>query len=344
MRIIALLAFFIPILTIAQVKYAPQSKKLYDKALKEYKAGKTDEALNLFEQCVTIEPRYAEAYLNISLIQYSKKQMGDALKNARNAYNNNKNESAIYDQLGKCYYQAVMYDSAAFCLDKGIEMGQTSEMTFIYAGKSSYQMDDSEKAIEYFNKAITINGSNPVSFNSRGKVYFNTAEYDKAEADFKKAIELNPQSAGLYANLANTLIANNKNEDALTQIEKGMTTASDEEKIQLMILWGNYYHNREDYEKAIETFEEAYALDNTNALILNNQAAVYLDQDKFEQAVQKLDEALDLQPELMEAYFNRGIANEMLRKVEDACSDWEQAFILGSEKAEEYLNSPTCNE
>ena len=48
--------------------------------------------------------------------------------------------------------------------------------------------------------------------------------------------------------------------------------------------------------------------------------------------------------EMMEAYFNRGIANEMLRNVEDACSDWEQAFILGSEKAEEYLNSPTCNE
>jgi hypothetical protein len=34
----------------------------------------------------------------------------------------------------------------------------------------------------------------------------------------------------------------------------------------------------------------------------------------------------------------------MLRNVQDACSDWEQAFILGSEIAEEYLNSATCNE
>ena len=46
----------------------------------------------------------------------------------------------------------------------------------------------------------------------------------------------------------------------------------------------------------------------------------------------------------MEAFYNRGIANEMLRNVEAACADWEEAFILGSEKAEKFLNSPTCNE
>ena len=44
----------------------------------------------------------------------------------------------------------------------------------------------------------------------------------------------------------------------------------------------------------------------------------------------------------MEAFFNRGIAKEMLKDLEGACADWEDAFFLGSENAEKYVNSPAC--
>jgi tetratricopeptide (TPR) repeat protein len=344
MRIVALLAFFVPILALAQVKYSSESKKLYNKALKEYKDGDIDNALDLFQQCVKSEPRYAEAFLNISYIHYAKKQMGDALKNAKSAYHNNQHQPAIYDQLGKCYYQALQYDSAAFFISKGVEMGQTGEMSYIYGGKAYYEIGDYGKAEDFFNKGISANEKNPVGFNSRGKVFFQMGEYEKAETDFKKALELNPKSVSIFSNLANALLANDKPEEAIHYINEGLENAEDKDKVQLLLLLGNYYHRAGEFEKAIENFDQAHELDENNAHILNNQAAVLLDQDKFEEAVQKLDMALDLEPEMMEAYFNRGIANEMLRKVEEACSDWEQAFILGSEKAEEYLNSPTCNE
>ncbi|MCB9224737.1 MAG: tetratricopeptide repeat protein [Crocinitomicaceae bacterium] len=344
MRIIALLAFLVPLLTFTQVKYSTESKKLYSKAIKEYKDGNSEEALNLFQECVKLEPRYAEAYLNISYILYADKEMEGALTNAQLAYHNNKLQSAIYDQLGKCYYKNEMYDSAAFFLKQGVDMGQSSEATFIFAGKSNYQIEEYESAIEFLNKALELNDKNPVTYNSRGKVYFRMAEYDQAELDFKKALEINPNSVGIYSNLANTLLDNGKTDEALEYINLGMDKAENEEKVQLLLLLGNYYHSAGDFEKATETFDQAHELDDSNAHILNNQAAVLLDQDKFEEAIAKLDAAIDLQPEMMEAYFNRGIAYEMLRRVEEACSDWEEAFILGSEKAEEYLNSPTCNE
>ena len=69
-----------------------------------------------------------------------------------------------------------------------------------------------------------------------------------------------------------------------------------------------------------------------------------IDLEKYETAIDKCDAAIVLNPNQMEAYFNRGIANEMIRDVEQACSDWQKAFVLGSQKAIQYLNGPVCNE
>lgn len=344
MRLITLLAFFVPALLFAQTKYSSEAKKLYNKGIKEYKDGNIDAALGLFYQCVSVESRYAEAYLNISKILYGKKDMDQALNHAKKAYANNKFEPEIYSQLGKCYYQDQQFDSSAFFIDKGIEMGSSDEFLLIYAGKSFYQLEDYGKAMSYFEKAIALNDKNPVSYNSRGKVYFNQGEYDKASADFSKANELDPKSAAIMTNLANSYLANEKAEEAMEIVTKGMEIAEKDEKVQLLLLMGNYYHRHGELDKANEQFNQAFELDKKNTAVLNNQAALFLDQDNFESALDKCNKALDINPEMMEAYFNRGIANEMLRNVEDACSDWEQAFILGSEKAEEYLNSPTCNE
>lgn len=344
MKAILALFLIIPVLATSQTKYNSESRKLFNKAEKEYKEGNVTIALGLFEECVKADSRHAEAYLNISLILYSRNQMGDALKNAKRAYSNNKFEPAVYSQLGKCYYHAMQFDSSAYFIQKSYDMGNKDEFSLIYLGKSFYELGNFQRAIESFNEALEMNDKNPVTYNSRGKVYFAEGQWDKAENDFEKALEINPKSVGLYANLANTELENNKPDEALQHINEGMLIADDKGKTQLYLLLGNYYHRNGDFDKALENFDKAYELDRNNAHILNNQAAVYLDRDDYQSAISKCNLALEVDPEFMEAYFNRGIANEMLRNVEEACSDWEQAFILGSEKAEEYLNSATCNE
>lgn len=344
MRLILTLILFSPLFLTAQTKYNSESRKLFKQAEKEYKTGNATIALGLFEECVKADSRHAEGYLNISLIQYSKKQMGESFKNAKRAFANNKFDAAIYAQLGKCYYHATIYDSSAAFLNKSVDMGMTNETIYIYLGKSNLKLDEYEDAKEYLGKALEINSENPITYNVRGMVFYSEGEYADAEVDFEKALELNDNSAGLYVNLANCELENQKFEEALEHINQGMAIADDEGKTQLFLLLGNYYHKNGDLDLALENFEKAYDLDKNNAHILNNQAAVLLERDDFESAITKCNMALEINPEMMEAYYNRGIANEMLRKVEEACSDWEQAFILGSEKAEEFLNGPTCNE
>ena len=95
MKLILALIFLAPFVVSSQTKYNSESRKLFKQAEKEYKEGNTDIALGLFEDCVKADSRHAEAYLNISVIQYGKNHMGDALQNAQRAYLNNKFEPLI---------------------------------------------------------------------------------------------------------------------------------------------------------------------------------------------------------------------------------------------------------
>lgn len=342
LRLLFLLLF--PLFAYSQPKRSLAVRKLYDQAVTQYNAGNQAESLRLFEECVAADSTYTEAYLNISYITFDQNNFVKALVNAKKALKYNQFQAPIFIQTGKCFYYLEEYDSAAYFLNKGISFGAKAESDYLYLAKCMAYQGEYRDATFYFGKALEINPNNGVAYNERGSAYFQLGEYELAKADFEKALALNPQSTGALANMANVSLALGDNETALTYINKGIETATGDQKIQLLILKGNYYKTIGEFENASLAYEEAFQLDNQNAVILNNQASIMIELENYQGAFEKCNEALDLQPEMMEAYFNRGIANEMLRNVEAACMDWEQAFILGSSIAEEYLNSPVCNE
>jgi tetratricopeptide (TPR) repeat protein len=344
MRRLLIILFFLPLSLQAQVKYSSEAKKLYTNGVKEYKSNHLIAALTLFNQCVILEPVYSEAYLNISNIEYGRSKFNEALSAAKQAYHNNKFEASIYTQLGKCYYRTGNADSAAFFIGKGVSLGSNGEFDYLFLGKSQAVIENFDASLLNLDKVIAINDKNIEAFNAKGGVYFAMGEFEQAEIEYKKALALNAESPAVLANLANSMLIQKKNAEALGYIEKGIAVANDQQKVELLVLSGSLHHTKGELDEAGKMFQQAYDLDQSNVVVLNNQAAIFLDQDKYQSAINKCNEALAIQPEMMQAYFNRGIANEMLRNVVNACSDWEQAFILGSEIAEEYLNSATCNE
>lgn len=344
MKLSLLLIFLVPFFVFGQTKRSLSARKIFDQAIEEYSKGNSAEALKLFEQCVAEDSSFSEAHLNISLIEFSTKNYPKALSSSLSAYKFNKFQAPIFVQVGKCYFHLDQFDSSVIFLKQGISYGAKEELDYLYLAKALSSEAEYREATFYYGKAIEINAANATTYNERGSAYYQLGEYELASADFKKSLELNPGSTAVYSNLANVALALDDNETALSYINEGIAKATPEQKIQLLILKGNYYKNIDDIENASIAYNEAFELDNQNAVIINNQASILIELEDFEGAFVKCNEALEINPEMMEAYFNRGIVNEMLRNVEDACMDWEQAFILGSEIAEEYLNSPICNE
>ena len=344
MKNIFLMIFLLPLIVCGQGSYSLAAKKLFKDAQSEHKKGNSKAAVMLYQKCIDEDSIFSEAYLNISIIEYANESYKSSLANSIKALEYNKVQSSVYGQLGKSYFMMGNYDSSSYHLNMAIILGGDKDSDFYFLALSETNQKDYQKAKLNVNKAIDKNAANSYYYVLRGDVNFELEDYENAKLDYEKALSLEPNNTSVYKNLANVSMVLGQSEKALECIIKGIDVASIEDKIGFLILQGNYYHEQDDLENAEKAFNQAYELNQVSPVILTNQAAVMIDQGDFEGAIEKCTQALELDGTQTEAYFNRGIANEMLRHTDEACSDWEEAFIMGAVKAEDYLNSPTCNE
>ncbi len=339
-----LILLFIPFLVVAQNKYSLKSRKIYKQAQESLKNGNQNEAMTLFKQCVSEEPKYIEAFHNMSVIEYGNKNYKQSINYSHQALNINKTKAPVYLQMAKSYFMIENYDSSAYYSQIATVLNPKYDEAFYILSKSENNIKKYEKAFNHINKAIDLNQNVADYYNVRGVANFGLENYDKALSDFEQVLVLDPNNTSVYKNLANVYIAQNKSSKAIEFIDKGILDSEGDEKVQYLILKGNYFRSLGQLDEAQASYLEAKKISNESPIVLTNLAAIMIDKGEFEGAVENCTKAIELDPTMTEAYFNRGIAYEMLRKTEEACSDWEEAFILGAVKAEDYLNSPTCNE
>lgn len=101
---------------------------------------------------------------------------------------------------------------------------------------------------------------------------------------------------------------------------------------------GKFYLAERNFDKAIAQFEEALKVEPNNTLVYADLGAAWLEKGKHDQAAssiaqaqiefgrshENLSKALELNPNLMEALFNRAICRENLKLSEQAEADWRQ--------------------
>lgn len=334
----------VPTMIFSQGDYLEEAKVLFEKAVEANKAGNDGQALLMYNEVVKLEPSYAEAYVNMSSIKYKQKDYSSSLDLAKEAYAIEKVQYTILSQLGKSYYMNSNYDSAAFFLERIKVFQSLNNTENYYLAASKVKLNDFVGAKDISDVLVSDSSKNSEYLALKGNVNYGLGEYEQALNNYQKALELDPENIFIYSNIANTYLKLNNSEEALSYIEKGIETATGKNKVSFLVLKGNYFQSIGELDNAENAYNSAYEIDQSNSSILVNQAGVLIKKGDFQSAIEKCNTAITKNENLMEAYYNRGIANEMIRNTEEACSDWEQAFILGSEKAEEFLNSSTCNE
>jgi len=70
---------------------------------------------------------------------------------------------------------------------------------------------------------------------------------------------------------------------------------------------------------------------------MNNLGNVYTKQQEYLKAIEMYNAAIELDDQYADAFLNRGFARELTGDLDAACSDWQMAFSLGIQEAEQYL-------
>src|SRR3990170_5551095 len=102
---------------------------------------------------------------------------------------------------------------------------------------------------------------------------------------------------------------------------------------------GRQYWLNKEYDKAIEAFTSAIALDPNDAVAYNNRGVVYgRDKGQYDRAIEDFNKAIQLDPNDAAAYNNRGLAYDDKGQYDRAIEDYNKAIALDPNLAAAYNN------
>jgi tetratricopeptide (TPR) repeat protein len=87
-------------------------------------------------------------------------------------------------------------------------------------------------------------------------------------------------------------------------IESGQET--DEVLAVAFFVRGISYDNKQDYDRAIQDYNEAIRLDPNHSYVFTNRGNVYFYKQDYDRAIQDYNEAIRLDPNYANAFHNRG--------------------------------------
>lgn len=132
--------------------------------------------------------------------------------------------------------------------------------------------------------------SSPDLYDLLGDAYSQSKQYDKAEDAYKKAVALDPEDPGHRHGLADTLLAENKDADALEQYKKlsQMEPGSADNYLRMSQL----YRQLGQFNDAEASLMRAKQLAPGNLEILDNEAILYQVQGRYDDAIKVIQDAI----------------------------------------------------
>lgn len=322
-------------------KVKSEAVKHFESGLQNFRSKNLVQAKTDFQNAIEADKSFAEAYINLSKIHEIEGDLQASKKVLENAISSMipLNERAFV-QLGRVCYKLEDYDAAEFNFKQAVSLNNQEDDYHYFVGVSLLKMNNSEEAQTFFKKAAELDPSD------RNKIALSNAQIQNHKEEDAiltlKSVNSYESNAEACLNLAIAYHNLEKKEETDKYLDLAQKNgATDHAEFQN--LYGLIQSEKKNNDAAKSAFDKAIQLDNSNAQYYNDRASHLIRNENFKDALVDLDKAIEIEPDFSKAYFNRGIAKEMLRDEEGACLDWEYAFFLGYVKAEELLNNPICN-
>ncbi len=182
------------------------------------------------------------------------------------------------------------------------------------------------------------------SYYKEGLDYFNSGNYEKAEASLSQALKINGERADYYIDYAMTKIQLGKYEDAIQYFDRAIldkdNSIVNKNNKSAYRGKGIAYYKSHNYNKAIEQFEKALAVDalrDLNMDILYYKADSQAKAGLFDKAVKTYTDILKEKPSDAYIYYSRAYAYRMQGSYDKSLADYDKAIKLAGSNYDYYF-------
>ena len=159
----------------------------------------------------------------------------------------------------------------------------------------------------------------PADHFARGEAFYKSGKYEAAIKELREAVKQSPDRDDPHYVLALSLTELGKLKEAIAEFKQVIELAlKDEPKILSYYNLGNAYSDLGEYEKAIDSYQQAIKLDPTLSKPHNNLGLAYAALGRLAEAEAEFAEAVRLKQDYAEAHYNLGVAYVQLGRKQDA--------------------------
>lgn len=254
-----------------------------------------------------------------------------ALDDFKMAVSLDSSKAAYYSAIGDLLFEHKDISGSIPWFQKAIAINPDDPQAHLKFAKMLIYTQEYSKAFTAINTVLRQDVYNPEGYFLKGIIYKDMNDTSKAISSFQTALNVMPDYKDAAIQLGQIYAAQG-NPIALQYY----TNAFRLDTLDVFPLFakGVFYQQQGQPEPAKEQYRECIRRDHQYADAYYNMGFLYLEQDSTEKAWRHFDLLTRISPADPEAYYHRGVCNQLLGKKQDAIADFRQALVFDKDYPE----------
>lgn len=234
---------------------------------------------------------------------------------------------------GDQFFKEKQYQQAINYYNNGLKKlpntrGQVSnfEPVWLKKAKAQRQLDRYEEALETCSLALRSYQS-PQLWNCKALTLYSLERYDSAVEAYDAAIAIAPEDVWLWNNRGEAYTRLKQVDKAIFDFKRSISLAPGKSFVPWNNL-GKLYYQQQDYELAINAYEEALKVKPDYLPALIGLGNVQKASGLYYEAAESYNQALAINSDYHEAWYGKGSVAEYLRHFQQAQEYYQRAFQL----------------
>lgn len=291
----------------------------------------THPSVATFTEQIAADPNNAALYFKRAKALRALQEDSIALIDFKKAISLDSSQSIYFSSIGELLFEHKDIEGSVKWFKKAIQINPKDPVAHLKFAKMLIFVNDNQKAFTEVNTVLRQDPYNAEAYFLKGVVYKNLNDTAKSISSFQTAVQVDPGYQPAILQLA-LIYATKKDSIALRYFDNAYAADTS----QLVALYGKalFYQENGQPEKAKEVYKKCIILDPQYTDAFFNTGWILMHQDSFEKAAKQYDYVTKIEPTNASAYYNKGLCYELLKKPEQAISNYRQALDFESDYKE----------
>jgi tetratricopeptide (TPR) repeat protein len=316
------------------------------------KRGEREQALRDYEESIRLYPKLSWVFAARGFIHLTNGDAEAAFADLSTAIRLDANQVDALQWRARIHFSRRDFADAIEDLKEAARVQPKSADIYADLGEAQFAANDLQRARASLDTAIALDPQHARAYGKRAQIHHLEGRREKAVADSVRAgiapeaIALNgraqatgePHTALGLLHQGILALQSGQHDHAIRSFDTALAMQLDSRTAsQAYMNRGNAYLAKRDVGRARSDYEKAISEDPRNAGAHVNRASLSIDDDP-DLAIEECTKAIELDPNLGEAYINRGLARDKKRQPAEALVDFKKAVELNSARIEVALN------